>query len=312
MKEWLLSHQETLIEVLFNKSTWLAVLDILLVYALIYWGLLLLRGTKSVRTLFGLLLLTIVYTTVRLMGLQTITWIFEQFFSSFILVILILFQDEIRRALSRLGISVFNQNRLSDEAKGGLNNIVKAVSSLSTSKIGALIVLERDADVKDFIQEGTQINSEIVEELLYSIFLPYSPLHDGAVLVRDNKLVSAGVFLPLAKNPNIAKSLGTRHRAAIGLTEQTDALVIVVSETDGKISLCSDGEINRGLDVASLNNQLLALLDPQGTPLPVPKTSTGARSRRSSNPGRRKTSSFPTFTKNASGEHPAVPPEDND
>lgn len=312
MKQWLLSHQETLLEVLFDKSTWLAVLDILLVYALIYWGLLLLRGTKSVRTLFGLLLLTIVYTSVRLMGLQTITWIFEQFFSSFILVILILFQDEIRRALSRLGISVFNQNRLTDEAKGGLNNIVKAVNSLSTSKIGALIVIERDADVKDFIQEGTMINSEIVEELLYSIFLPYSPLHDGAVIVRDNKLMSAGCFLPLTKNPSISKSLGTRHRAAIGLTEHTDSLVIVVSETDGKISLCSDGEINRGLDLASLNNQLLALLDPQGAPLPVPKTTTGQRKRRASNPGRRKTSSFPRFNETVSGEHQTVTSEEND
>ncbi len=322
MKEWLLTYWQHLPQLMLNQKTWIAIADIVLVYVLIYRGLLLLRGTKAVRTLFGLLLLVIFYTIFKIMGLQTITWIFDQFFNSFVLVVLILFQDEIRRALSRMGINIVSREQLTEEAKEGVNRIVKAVGNLSTSKIGALIVLEREANVRDYIQEGTQLNSEIVEELLYSIFLPYSPLHDGAVLINNNKVISAGCFLPLTQNPSISKNLGTRHRAAIGLTESTDAIVVVVSETDGKISLCLDGVLNRGLDVSSLNNQLLALLDPRAVTGPQSKPttttdsqkpSTGPKKRRTTTGSqRRRTGSYPRIVKTESPEGSPSNPQDND
>lgn len=250
---------------LWDKSVWIAVLDIIFVYFLIYRGLLLFKGTKAVRMLFGLLLLVVLYFVARYIGLKTIKWILDRVFESSILVVLILFQDEIRRGLSRFGIDPFGGHaQLSEEELSGFNELKKAVQTLSTRKIGALVVIERDADIRDYIQEGTHLDALVTEELLFSLFLPYSPLHDGAVIMHKGRLTRAGCFLPLTQDASISKHLGTRHRAAIGLTETTDALVVVVSETDGKISLCRDGLIQRGHDPSSLHNELLSILRPRG------------------------------------------------
>ena len=244
-----------------DYATWLVLIDILLVFYIIYQGLLLLKGTKAVRMLLGLMLLVVFYFLSKFLRLHTVSWLLDQFFSSFILVVLILFQDDIRRALSRFGINPFGGSTINREELSRLEEVIKAVGTLSTKKIGALIIWEREADLLDYIQEGTELDAVISEELLFSLFLPYSPLHDGAVVIHQGRLVRAGCFLPLTQNPSISKHLGTRHRAAIGLTESTDALVIVVSETDGTISLCADGQIKRGLDTASIYNEMLAKLD---------------------------------------------------
>ncbi len=270
MREWLLQFTTNLGLTLAwpDRFFWVALFDILLVYYLLYRGLLLLKGTKAVRMLLGLLLVVASYFVSRQFGMQTFSFILDQFFNSFILVILIIFQDDLRRGLSRVGINPFQRGvRLSEEEMAGLDEMVKAVNVLSTKKVGALIVIERAADIRDHVQEGTPIDAVISEELLFSLFLPYSPLHDGAAVLHQGRIVRAGCFLPLTQNPEISKHLGTRHRAAIGLTESTDALVVVVSETDGKISLCRDGKITRGLDPSALYNEVLAALWPRAPQL---------------------------------------------
>lgn len=249
---------------LFEKATWIVFADIVVVYYLLYRGLLLLKGTKAVRMLLGLLLLVVAYFAAKYMAFNTLTWILEQFFNSFIVVVLILFQDDIRRGLSRVGIvgPLFGgKEKLLGDELAGLNELIKSVGALSARKIGALVVWTRNADIGDYIQEGTEIDSLISEELLFSVFLPYSPIHDGAVILSKGRMTRAGCFLPLTQNPNVSKHLGTRHRAAIGLTEDTDAIVVVVSETDGKISLCLDGEIIRDLVPASLYNKMRSILE---------------------------------------------------
>jgi uncharacterized protein (TIGR00159 family) len=247
-----------------DRFFWIALFDILLVYYLVYRGLLLLKGTKAVRMLLGLLLIIAAYFMSKQFGLQTFSWLLDQFFSSFILVVLIVFQEDLRRGLSRVGINPFQRGgRLSEDDISGLDEIVKASNVLSTKKIGALIVIEREGDIRDYVQEGTALDAVISEELLFSLFLPYSPLHDGAAVIHQGRVTRAGCFLPLTQNPEISRHLGTRHRAAIGLTEATDALVIVVSETDGQISLCRDGQIVRGLGPSALYNELLAALWPR-------------------------------------------------
>lgn len=265
MPAWLQQFWNHAPALLADKSTWIVIFDIILVYYLLYRGLLLLKGTKAVRMLLGLLLLVVLYFFSRYFGLKTITWILDHFFDSFILVVLILFQDDIRRGLSRFGLDPFgSQAQLSEEELAGLNELKKAVGTLSTRKIGALVVIEREADIRDYIQEGTLLDARISEEILFSVFLPYSPLHDGAVILHQGRITRAGCFLPLTQDASISKHLGTRHRAAIGLTETTDALVVVVSETDGKISLCRDGLIQRGHDPSSLYNELISILRPSG------------------------------------------------
>lgn len=264
MQAWLQQFWSHAPTYLWDKTTWIIIVDIIFVYYLLYRGLLMLKGTKAARMLLGLLLLVVLYFLSRYVGLKTITWVLDQFFNSFILVVLILFQDDIRRGLSRFGIDPFGrQSQLTQEELASLNELKKSVGTLSTRKIGALVVIERDADIRDYIQKGTELDALVTEELLFSLFLPYSPLHDGAVIMHKGRITRAGCFLPLTQDASISKHLGTRHRAAIGLTETTDALVVVVSETDGKISLCRDGLIQRGHDPSSLYNELISILRPR-------------------------------------------------
>lgn len=306
MKEWLLSIWKNFPDILWSKKTWLAVIDIAMVYFLAYRGLLFLRGTKAVRSLFGLLFLLILYLSAKTFELQTVSWIFDQFFNSFVLVLLILFQDEIRLALSRLGLPM--SGSAPPPGKEVIPRLAKAMGTFSTQKIGALVIIERSASLRDWTQGGTKIDAIVSEELLYSIFLPYSPIHDGAVIIRNDRIDMAGCFLPLTQSPSVSKNLGTRHRAGIGITETTDAIVIVVSETDGKISLCLDGQISRGLDVASLTNELSSMLDPQSTNTLRQKPATDPKKRRQTG-SRRRTGAYPLPTEVTPEKTTPVPPE---
>lgn len=257
MKELLFAYWNDLLSILLNKNILISLLEIFLVYILVYYILLGLKGKRAGRSILGLLILIIAYIISKIIQLQVITWIFDQFFNYFALVILILFREDVQRLLTRLSINIMSTEAFSEEEQTSFNQIVKAVGALSASKIGALIVITGKANLQDHIQVGTPIDSMVVEELIYSLFLPYSPLHDGALIIHQNRIERAGCFLPLTQNPSISKNLGTRHRAAIGLSETTDAIVIVVSETDGKISLCYDGAIQRGIDTSHLYNELL-------------------------------------------------------
>ncbi len=285
MKEWIFQNISNILQNLQNVSTAAAVIDFLLVFFLIWGSVMMLKGTKTIRILLGLLVLSMIYALCKIFQLRAITWILDQFFDSFILVVLILFQEEIRRALSHLGISLkfISIGRFSEEDAESLNQIVKAVGKFSTQMIGALIVIERSADVINYVQGGTELDAKVVDDLIFSIFLPYSPLHDGAIIVRKNRIAYAGCVLPLSNDPNISKSLGTRHRAAIGLIERTDAIVVVVSETDGKISLCYEGlenKIVRGLNLAALHNELAQLFGISSPPPKTPKTVTSPRTKK--------------------------------
>lgn len=227
-------------------------LDVAIVYFLIYRLLLIIKGTRAVPMLIGLLTIILLYfiSQETYLGLSTFNWILEQFIGSLFLIIVVLFQSDLRRALTAFGQTQFLSSFSSGSEAQVVDELVKASVSLANQGIGALIVVEREADLRPYMQEATRIDARVSKELLYSIFVPerQNPLHDGAVVVREGRVAAGGVFLPMSVNPQIDRMLGTRHRAALGLSEETDALVIVVSEETSQISLASGGRLSRGLD----------------------------------------------------------------
>jgi uncharacterized protein (TIGR00159 family) len=191
-----------------------------------------------------------------LIGLESLGWLLEGFLSVSLLIIAIIFQHDIRRALVSLSRDHDIDLSRQDETDELVDELDMAVKSLSSRQIGALIVLERGMSLDNFLAVGTDIDAKVTSELITSIFLPYSPIHDGAVIIQGGKLTKAGCFLPLSQNPEIDKSFGTRHRAAIGLTEIVDAFVIIVSEETGKVALASHGRIQEGVEPSALRKEL--------------------------------------------------------
>lgn len=236
-------------------------LDILIVALIIFYILNIIEGTRAAHILFGLTVVFLLYYFSQKTGLFTLNWILDNFLASIILIAVILFQNDIRKALASIGkkplfLSVYkgiSQEKTIDE-------IVKAATFLSSRKIGALIAIERRSSLEDFVELGMRLDANVSRELIVSIFNSQSPLHDGGIIIGDNKILSAGSFFPLDTDPDLEKSLGTRHRAAIGITTETDAVVVVVSEETGTISITYENEIKRGLDAASLYNTLMELL----------------------------------------------------
>jgi uncharacterized protein (TIGR00159 family) len=240
----------------------LDLLDIALVAFIVYRIILLIKGTRAVQMLLGLAVVILVYFVSSFAGLFTLHWILDNFLSSIIIVIIVIFQADIRRALIHVGRNPFFAEMTRDEGGEVLDELVKACVGLAAKRIGALIVIERETGLKDFLEIGVEIDAKISSDLINAIFIPYSPIHDGALVIQQGRLARAGCFLPLTQNPDVSKALGTRHRAAIGLTEMVDAVVIVVSEETGKISVVVGGKITRGLDSTVLRRVLLRLLDP--------------------------------------------------
>lgn len=238
-------------------------LDILFVAFLIYWLLRLIRGTRAVYMLFGLLVAGAIYWISTWGELYTVNWIFSRFFGSVLLITVIIFQNDIRRALTQIGRSPIFSVVASPQESKIVEELVKTSISLANKKIGALIVIERDANIMDYVDVGVTLDAVVSKELLTSIFNPVSPLHDGAVILQKGRITAAGCFLPLTMNPRFGVEVGTRHRAAIGVTEETDAAVIVISEEKGWISLASEGRITKGVDGAALRKILLGYLQPQ-------------------------------------------------
>lgn len=239
---------------------WQDVVDILLVAFVIYRIFLLIKGTRALQMLVGLAFLVVTYVVSQVFELFTLHWILNAFLSSIILVVVVLFQNEIRRALAHVGMNPFLTSRETGAGWAqGVEELIKASVSLANKKIGALIVLQRETDLKDYVEHGVRLDAALTKELLLSVFLPYSPIHDGAVMVSGGRVEWAGCFLPLTTRPDVDKALGTRHRAALGVTEETDAVVIVVSEETGAISVVLNGRITRNLDGASLRRVLLRL-----------------------------------------------------
>lgn len=234
-------------------------LDIAAVSVVMYWLLLLIRGTRALQMVFGLVVLGGGYILAQGFELSTLEWILENFLGSIVIVIVILFQDELRRALALVGSNPLTGSN-PGEQQHLIEELVRTATALSSRRIGALIVVERSTGLKNFIVKGTPIEGNVSRDLLLSIFMPFSPIHDGAVIISAGRIAAAQCFLPLTMNPRLEKILGTRHRAALGLTEETDALVIVVSEETGKISTACEGKLYSRLETDELKRILERLL----------------------------------------------------
>ena len=240
------------------RLTLAAVLDIVLVAYLIYQLLLVVRGTRAAHILLGLSLLGVLYYVSRVAGLETLHSIMANLIPYSILAIIVLFQSEIRRTLGRLGRRpFFRAARLA--RRESYDDILLAITHLSQARIGALIVVERDIGLRTFIESGVAMEARLSYDLLLTIFHPRGTLHDGAVIIQQDKVAAAACFLPLTLNPALASQLGTRHRAAIGVTEESDSIAFVVSEQDGRISVASTGNIELGVSPERLRECIAQL-----------------------------------------------------
>lgn len=245
------------------------VLDIVLVAFVLYNGIKLIRETRAFQLVKGLLFLGVVYFLISQIEMQASSYIFRILFQNIFIILIILFQQEIRQIIERLGKSKFTSlsNLFKGNGAGGnetvsdaIIEIAKAVQRMGDSKTGSLIVMEKEMLLGDVIKTGTAIDAQITHELIGNVFFPKSPLHDGAAIVRDGRLLCAGCVLPLTKNEELSSELGTRHRAALGMSEQSDAMVVVTSEETGVISVAFKGELKRGLTESELREMLIDYL----------------------------------------------------
>ena len=248
------------------------ILDVLVVAFLLYQVLRLLRGTQGTQILVGLVLLAVVGILSTTFNLVLLSWLFRNATFFILIAVIVMFQPELRRALDQLGrmtrigrpLSGYNARQYNQ----AISEAIRATERLSMKKTGALIAFERDVGLEDYAATGVRINGEISAEVLQSIFYPNSPLHDGAVIVRGNRIIAAGCLLPLPEEGTVRERLGTRHRAALGLSLASDALVLVVSEETGNISVIEEGKISRNLDADSLRRRIaLRVPSPNGNGL---------------------------------------------
>ncbi len=230
--------------------------DMLLVWMVVYRILVLIKRTGTIQMLSGLGVLAIGYILSIWLELFTFNWILEKFFSNLFVIVVILFQAEIRRALAHIGSNPFFTDVSAVQETQVIEEVAKGVIAAAQKGFGALVVIEREIVIDYHIEFGTEMDSKVSSELICSIFHPASPMHDGAVLIRNGKIHSAGCFLPLSKNPALDKNLGTRHRAALGLTEETDALVLVVSEENQSISIVQGGQLSPHVDLGDIRKAL--------------------------------------------------------
>lgn len=249
------------------------IIDILIVAYAIYKGIKLLRETRAAQLVKGILVLVVALQLSSFLNLYMVNYILANTMQVGLIAILVMFQPELRRALEKMGrskfgkIFSFDDDDIEEKNTNTITQICEAVANLSENRTGALIILERDTRIGDIIRTGVNLNSDVSAELLINIFVPNTPLHDGAVIIRNNRIIAASCFLPLTQNSELNIELGTRHRAAIGITETSDCISLVVSEETGKISLALDGTLTRNLTVDSLHRALSKLLSPEPTHL---------------------------------------------
>ncbi len=241
-------------------------IDIMLVAMIVYYAIKFFRDTRAKQLVKGIILLFVIWVVAQLLDFITIKWMLTKVLDYAIIALAIIFQPELRRALERMGhgrFGFFSQGRdkdREDEIKA-IDSVCKAAADMQDKKIGALIVFEQKTPLGEIINTGTKIDAEASPELVGNIFFPKSPLHDGALIIRDGKLVSAGCILPLTSNNDLSKELGTRHRAAVGVSENSDAVVVVVSEETGTISVAKNGKIRRNYNPITLKEELYSLND---------------------------------------------------
>ena len=236
---------------------WQDFVDVLIVAYVIYRVALLIRGTRTMQMVVGLVMVGGAFVASQVLGLFTLNWLLNNFLGSLFVILVVIFQADIRRALTRVGAQSFFSTRAATAT--AYEEIATAAAWLSARLIGALIVIEQNDGLGEFVASGRAIDAKVSPELLETIFMRGSPLHDGAVIIHGDRILAAACLLPLSSNPNVSLALGTRHRAAIGMTEDSDALVLVVSEEDGSISIARGGTLKRGLAVAEVQAQLRSL-----------------------------------------------------
>jgi len=240
---------------------WQDILDIFLIAFVVYRILLFIKGTRALQLIFGLLILFLLFYLSRKLELSAASWILNNFFTYFVLIVVIIFQDEIRKMLLALGRSPYLKKISYVEETLFFDELVNACTIMSKNRVGALIVIERSVGLEDFMEIGTKLDAEVNAELLLSIFQPKSPLHDGAVIIKEGKIRAARCILPLSMNEDTAKGLGTRHRAAIGISEISDAISICVSEEKGYISYAVKGNLHTNVKSEELRRVLKELLE---------------------------------------------------
>ena len=235
---------------------WIAVLDIVIAAFVIYQALVFIQGRRAMHMVVGVGLVVVFFYFSRWTRLDTVSWLLSTMLPYFVFLIIIVFQSEIRRALAHFGQSAFPSGLSRINRTESTEEIILSVEKLSSTRTGALIVIERNIGLRSYIESGVALDAVLSYDLLVTIFNHDLPLHDGAVIIQNNRIAAAACFLPLTVKPRLSKDLGTRHRAAIGITEETDAIAIVVSEETGSLSLAHDGQIERGLTIDSLRSRL--------------------------------------------------------
>ena len=236
---------------------WRPILEILFIWILIYWLIRFFQGTRAMQVLMGLVILAIIFNIAKVLELNTINWVLTKLFAVGVVAFLIIFQPELRRGLARIG-----QNTIFSPLfkKGGtIDEVVQACEHLSRSKVGALIAIEREVGLKNYIESGLPLDAKVSAELLITLFFPNTPTHDGGVIIQGERIASCGSLFPLSQDPQLSRALGTRHRAAVGLTEESDAVTIVVSEETSTLSVSVYGKLTRDLDGEALRRVLTNL-----------------------------------------------------
>jgi diadenylate cyclase len=250
------------VSALLEAFRWQDALDIVLVAFVLYRVLVMFRGTRTAQMLVGLAALLGASVVAHRLQLHTIQWLLDAFWSLWAVALLVLFQPELRRTLARVGQGWFFRGLLGssgEEGERAVDAVVAAATALAARRIGALIVIERSSALRQYAELGVALDALVSSDLLESLFLPSSPLHDGAALIQGERVVAAGCFLPISRNPELARALGTRHRAGLGVSEESDAVAVVVSEETGRIGLAVDGHMETALDAAGLRERLRQL-----------------------------------------------------
>jgi diadenylate cyclase len=237
------------------------VVDILIVSVLIYEALKLIRGTRAMQMAMGTVVVILLLSISQTFPLRTVGWLIRNVLAYVVFAAIVLFQADIRRALSHLGRApFFRYFGATEHAAETIEEVITASAMLAKARVGAIIVFEREIGLRNIVESGIPLDAAVSYDLINNIFQPGTPLHDGAVIISEDRIAAAACFLPLAVGPKLDRDLGTRHRAAIGLTEETDAIAVVVSEERGEISLARHGQISRRLSVEDLRDRLQALM----------------------------------------------------
>lgn len=245
-----------------GQLRWQDGLDIGIIAFLVYRVLHMIRGTRAMQMIVGLAVIVLAYVASRALGLFTLNWALDNFLSSIILVIVVIFQSDIRRALTQVGTAPLfgGAERMVQRREDVIEEVAQAAVALAERKVGGLIVLQREVGLNEYMEIGTRLDARVSRELLESVFLPHSPIHDGALVIQRGRVTAVRCLLPLSTNPRLRKTWGTRHRAAIGVTEETDAVAIVISEQEGTVALVLGGNVTENVDGVRLRNALRGLI----------------------------------------------------